>query len=118
MPKRSSAAILRTEVRTVTTSSEVRTARVSDLRTSIRRLLRYLHFDFLSGTGDIVAKNLHAAFDAESGPNTRQRHTKLNKCDGDCRAHTDDYRLRVKHARHRRDVAKHSTDERVNDLQR
>ena len=47
-----------------------------------------------------------------------QRQPELDERDRDRRPHADDDRLGVEHARHRRDVAEHAADERVDDLER
>src|SRR5262245_6697190 len=98
----------RATCRTRTTSSDDLIDIVSSFATAIDVLL------LCSG----ALEQAHAFLDVERGAHARQREAQLDERNGYRRAHPDDYRFRVQHARHRRDVAEHPADERVHDFQR
>src|SRR5919204_2845746 len=64
------------------------------------------------------AKKLHALVDVQARANARQGQAQFDQRDGDGGPHADHDGLGVEDLRHRRDVAEHATDERVDDLER
>src|SRR5262249_699496 len=94
----------RTACRTPTTSSELRTRRVSCRTTAIATSRR-------RRAGD----ELHAAFHVQRRRHAFERETELDERDRDRRSHADDDRARVEDACHRRDVREHAADEGVDD---
>src|SRR5215471_4736783 len=98
----------RATCRTRTTSSDDLIVIVSSFTTAIAVLL------LCAG----ALKQAHALLNVERGAHSRQREAQLDQRDGHRRAHPDDYRFRVQHARHRRDIAEHPADERVHYFER
>ena len=56
--------------------------------------------------------------DVERGAHAGERKAELDQGDGDGGLHADYHRVGVEHPRHRRDVAEHAADERIDDLER
>src|SRR5262245_5821418 len=98
----------RATCRTRTTSSDDLIDIVSSFATAIDVLLLCVG----------ALKQAHALLNVERGAHARQREPQLDERNGHSGAHSDDYRFRVQHARHRRDVAEHPADERVHNLER
>src|SRR3954469_970190 len=105
--KPSSMARLLTTWRALTTSSPLRTGKVSTSRA-------------IAGPAaiDRRAQQLEARVDVQRRANAGQLQPELHQRDGDGRAHADDDRLRIEDARHRGDVAEHPAHERVDHFQR
>src|SRR6185436_9193589 len=66
---------------------------------------------------DLFAQKLHALVDVQCGAHAFERQAELHQRDRDGGLHAYDHRLRIEHARHRRDVADHAADERVDDFE-
>src|SRR6185436_6505080 len=109
-PNASSTAHLLTACRASTTSSDDRIWTTSLTVVGI--------FDLRSRRSERSLEQRHAAFDVERRADAVQRQPELDERDRHGGLHADDDRLGVEDARHLGDVAEHSADEGVDDLER
>src|SRR5271170_4810780 len=107
IPKPASIARARTACRTLTTSSELRTATVSSFSTT-KRAPRLV--DGLADQGEPLL-NVERRAHAGKGK------AKLDQGYGDGGPHSNYDRHCVEHPRHRGDIVEHAADERVDDLE-